>query len=291
LAASYFPGGLQICLAFVQKGAIVRYFVPLLVVLAASAAADSLDFSSQSVVVVSIDSGTRTLQSTDVLKERMLQTLRAAYYDRDWTVGSYLSSHSLVQRRLERMNLTSERLGTKYLSDGTVSTEIGFPLTGAVLELILPVRSTPHLLGRTACPCCGQPWPEGKEPPAGVELVPYDTGDPSSYTGILIDAKGLESRPALFPQVVTESGDDVFSTDFAIPEQVTQYGLVGYFYDRNQALTAERIGSNPLVVRALAVAGTNYCDLVISQADAARVHGSKSNLELLSRCRVGFLVD
>jgi len=41
----------------------------------------------------------------------------------------------------------------------------------------------------------------------------------------------------------------------------------------------------------LAVTGTNYCDLVISQADAARIHGSKSNLELLSRCRVGFLVD
>jgi len=269
----------------------VRFFVPLLAALVASAAADSLDFSSQSVVVVNIDSGTRSLQSTDVLKERMLQALKAASYDRDWTVGSYLSSHSLVQRRLERMNLTSERLGTKYLSDGTVSTEFGFPLTGAVLELMLPVRSAPHLLGRTACPCCGQPWPEGKEPPADLELVPYETGDAPEYTGILVDATGLGSRPALFPQVVTESGDDVFSTDFAEPEQVTQHGLVGYFYDRTQALIADRIAPNPLIVRALAVTGTNSCDLVISQADAARIHGSRSNLELLSRCRVGFLVD
>ena len=269
----------------------MRFFVPLLAVLVGLAAADSLDYARVSVVVVSIDSGTRSLQSTDVLKERMLQTLKAASYDRDWTVGSYLSSHSLVQRRLERMNLTNERLGTKYLSDGTVSTEYEFPLTGAVLELMLPVRSVPRLLGRTACPCCGQPWPEGKEPPAGVELVPYETGDAPEYTGILVDAKGLESRPALFPQVVTEFGDDVFSADFAKPEQVTQYGLVGYFYDRMQALTADRIGSNPLIVRALGVTGTNSCDLIVSQADAARIHGSKSNLGLLSRCRVGFLVD
>ena len=269
----------------------MRFLVPLLAVLAAYAAADSLDYSHVSVVVVSIDSGARSLQSTDAIKGRMLQVLKAALYDRDWTVGSYLSSHSLVQRRLERMNLTSERLGTKYLSDGTVSSEYEFPLTGAVLGLMLPVRSAPRLLGRTACPCCGQPWPEGKEPPAGVKPVPYETGDAPQYTGILIDAKGLDSRPALFPQVVTESGDDVFSADFAKPEQVAQYGLVGYFHDRTQALTADRVGSNPLIVRALGATGTNSCDLVISQADAARIHGSMSNLELLSRCRVGFLVD
>jgi hypothetical protein len=98
-------------------------------------------------------------------------------------------------------------------------------------------------------------------------------------------------RPALFPQVVTESGDDVFSTDFAAPDQVTAHGLVGYFHDRTQALTTDRIGATPLVVRALGVTGTNSCDLVISQADAARIHGSRSNLDILRRCRVGFLID
>jgi hypothetical protein len=263
----------------------------LLAVLVAYAAADSLDYTRVSVVVVSTETGAKNVPSAAVLKERTLQTLRSAFYDRDWTVGSYLASHPLVQRRLERMNLTNERLGTKYLSDGTISTEYEFPLTGAVLGLMLPVRSAPRLLGRTACPCCGQPWPEGKEPPAGVKPVPYETGIPPEYTGILIDAKGLDSRPALFPQVVTESGDDVFSTDFAKPEQVTQYGLVGYFHNRSQALTADRVGANPLIVGAVGVTGTNSCDLIISQADAARIHSSRSNLELLGRCRVGFLVD
>ena len=269
----------------------MRFAVLLSAFLVGLAAADSLDYTRVSVVVVSNEPGGSDVQNAAALKARALQALASAHYDRDWTVSSYLVSHPLVQRRLERMNLTSERRGTKYLSDGTVSTVYEFPLTGAVLGLMLPVRSAPRLLGRTACPCCGQPWPEGKEPPAGVKLVPYDNGNAPEYTGILIDAKGLDSRPALFPQVVTESGDDVFSTDFAKPEQVTQYGLVGYFHDRTQALTADRIGANPLVVRALGSTGTNSCDLVISQTDAARIHGSRSNLELLSRCRVGFLVD
>ena len=277
--------------ALSAKGALLRFVVLLSAFLVGLAAADSLDYTRVSVVVVSNETGAINAQSTPVLKERTLQTLKSASYDRDWTVSSYLASHPLVQRRLERMNLTSERLGTKYLSDGTVSTQYEFPLTGSVLGLMLPVRSTPRLLGRVACPCCGQPWPEGKELPAGVKPVPYETGSTTEYTGILIDAKGLDSRPALFPQVVTESGDDVFSADFAKPEQVTQYGLVGYFHDRTQAMTADRMGPYPLMVRALGVAGANSCDLVISQADAAKIHGSKSNLELLSRCRVGFLLD
>jgi hypothetical protein len=269
----------------------LRFAVLLFAFLVGLAAADSLDYTRVSVVVVSNEAGGSDVQNAAAFKARALQALASACYDRDWTVGSYLVSHPLVQRRLERMNLTSERRGTKYLSDGMVSTAYEFPLPGAVLGLMLPVRSVPRLLGRTACPCCGQPWPEGKEPPAGVRLVPYDNGNAPEYTGILIDAKGLDSRPALFPQVVTESGEDVFSADFAKPEQVTQYGLVGYFHDRTQALTADRVGANPLVVRALGSTGMNSCDLIISQTDAARIHGSRSNLELLSRCRVGFLVD
>jgi hypothetical protein len=274
-----------------MRGAVVRFLVLLSLVFVGLAVADSLDYSRQSVIVVSRDTGTRSLHSTAAFKERALQALKSAFYDRDWTVGSYLSSHPLVQRKLERMNLANQRLGTKYLSDGTVSTEYEFPLTSGVLGLMLPVRSAPRLLGRTACPCCGQPWPEGKEPPAGVKLIPYEDGETPEYTGILIDAKGLEPRPALFPQVVAESGDDVFSPGFAEPEQLAKHGMVGYFADRTQALTADRIGPNPLVVRALGIAGTNACDLVISQTDAALIHGSEANLELLSRCRVGFLVD
>ena len=269
----------------------MRLVVPLLAVLVALAGADSLDYATQSIIVVTFETGAVNAQDMAALNARALQALKSANYDRDWTVGSYLSSHSLVQRRLERMNLASQRLGTKYLSDGTVSTNYEFPLTGAVLGLMLPVTSAPRLLGRTACPCCGQPWPEGKEPPPGVPLVPYETGTVPEYSGILIDAKGLEYRPALFPKVVTESGDEVISADFTKPEQLAQTGLVGYFHDRTQTLTSDRIGSNPLIVRALSVAGTNSCDLVISHADAAKIHGSKANLDLLSRCRVGFLID
>lgn len=269
----------------------MRFVVLLGAVLASLVLADSLDYSRYSLVVMSMGQGPIGAQDAAALKERALGVLKSARYDRDWTVGAYLSSHPLAQRRLERMNLASQRLNTRYLSDGTVSTEYEYPITGVVLGLMLPTTSAPRLLGRTACPCCGQPWPEGEEPPEGVRLVPYESGNTPSYTGIVIDARGLGLRPALFPRVVTENGEEVIGPDFARPEPVAQLGLVGYYFDRTGALTSERIGVSPLMVRALAVTGANSCDLVISRADAARIHGSRSNLELLSRCRVGILAD
>ncbi|MEO0078880.1 MAG: hypothetical protein ABIK86_07790, partial [candidate division WOR-3 bacterium] len=165
------------------------------------------------------------------------------------------------------------------------------PINGAILTVILPQTGDGKLLGKTACPCCGQAWPEGKEPPPGVRLVPFESGNGTSWTGILIDATNLELKPALFPKVVTDEDQEVIGPGFASAEKLAQLGQVGWFRDRTQAFASDRVGSNPLIVRALRVTGANSCDLVVSNYDAARIHGSKANLQLLSECRVGLLVD
>jgi len=270
----------------------LRFALVLFLVLCFAAAyADTLDYAHQAVVVMSIESGPVNVQGTADLAKRAIEVLKTASYDRDWTVAAYLSSHPLAERKLERINLDSRRAGTKFLSDGAISEEYDYPLVGAVLSLILPPTGGGRLLGRTACPVCGQPWPEGKEPPPGVTLVPYEDGSVPEYSGILIDARGLGFRPALFPRAVVESGDVVIGPEFASAERLAQAGAFAYFRDRSEALTSERIGASPLVVRALRVSGNNQCDLVVSQYEAARIHGSKANLDLLLKCRVGLLVD
>ncbi len=242
----------------------MRFTFLLLATFCAALPADTLDYARQTVVVVGVETGTSTPQAVAGLSARAREVLRNATYDRNWTVASWLAAHPLAQRKLDRLNLDSRRLGTKFLSDGTVSTEYEFQLAGAVLNLLLPPTGGGRLLGKTACPTCGQSWPEGRDPGPDVTLVPYETGTPVEYTGILIDAKGLQYRPALFPRVVTESDDEVIGPGFAKPENLAQYGPAGYFRDRVAALSSERVGANPLVVRALSVTGINSCDFVIS---------------------------
>lgn len=255
------------------------------------AKADTLDFSRYVVVVSRLESGPLDASTPGDMTTRIIQVLSAASYDRDWSVGEWLAAHSQARRRLERLSLPARPADTRYLSDGSMTVDHEYELAGPALRLLLPRTGDGELLGRKVCPCCGQPWPEDREPPPGVRLIPGEDGSAAGYTGILIDGRGLPFRPALFPRVVTPEDREVIGPAFADPEPLATQGAAGYFRDRSSALLSERIGANPLVVRAQAVAGRNSADLVISAHDAGRIHSSRHLLKLISECRVGFIVD
>ncbi len=253
--------------------------------------ADTLDFSRQAVYVTMLERQNLGSFAHGNLTARVLEVLGRASYDRDITVREFLTSHPREALRLERMTLPVIQGETRFGSDGSVSTDYRVPLTGSIMVQILPKTGGGRLLGRVACPCCGQEWPEGVDVPEGVELVPYETGADPGYTGILIDGRGLGYKPALFPRVVNEKDLEVYGPGFVEEKELAVSGMVAYYQSRTEALASERIGANPLAVRAIGVTGTNACDFVVSAHDAAKIHSSKANLELLAKCRVGFLVD
>jgi hypothetical protein len=259
--------------------------------LLAPLAADTLDFSRYTVIVTETETRNIEVMANDNLANRARDVVRRAAFDRDYSVGDFLAAHSREAKRFDRMTLDTYRGETKYRSDGGVTVDFEFPVLGAVLEQLLPEPGAARLLGRVACPCCGQEWPEGREVPPGVELVPLEDETTPQHTGILIDARGLGWQPALFPRVVTQADEVVIGPEFSDEKELAARGPVGYYRTRNDALMGDRTGSNPLVIRALDITGYNRCDLVITDEDAARVHGSKLNLQHLAECRVGFLVD
>lgn len=258
---------------------------------ALAAKADTLDFSRYTVVVSHLESGPLDASTPGDMTARIIHVLSAASYDRNWSVGEWLAAHPQARRRLERLNLPARPADTRYLSDGTMTVDHEYELAGPALRLLLPRTGDGELLGRKACPCCGQPWPEDKEPPPGVRLIPGEDGSAVGYTGILIDGRGLPFRPALFPRVVTPEDREVIGPAFADAEPLAAQGAVAYFHDRGSAFLSERIGANPLVVRAQAVTGTNSSDFVISLHEAGRIHSSRHLLRLISECRIGFIVD
>ena len=265
--------------------------VLLLVLLLSVALGDTLDFGRRLIVVTDIESRNVDQLNPDYIKSRALAVLRDATYDRDWTVNAWLTGHDKEEKRLERMTLETRRTNTKFRSDGTITVDYEVPISEYMLEQLMPVAGERRLLGQVACPCCGQEWPEDREVPDGFELVPLEEENPEQHTGILFDARGLELTPALFPRVATEADDEVYGPAFADKEELVANGLAVYYQSQSEAIADGRVGTNPLIIRTLAVTGMQATDLLVSDYEAARVHGTGINVELLRTCRVGFLVD
>jgi hypothetical protein len=263
------------------------------------ARADTLDFSDWSVRMTTVQAGSSgTPQPPDVsdqlsveLTARGLTALRSTYFDDQQTVADYLLVNPKVARRLDRLHPQASLFNTRFMSDGTVANEYRMPLTGLVLQTLMPRTGGGVPVGPMACPTCGQPWPENKEVPTGVTLVPLDETGTMTYTGVLIDARGIEFSPALFPRLVNEDGRTVYGPEFFIASYATERGSVGYYSNAAAAQIDDRLGFNPIRINALKAFGRNPTDLVIANAEARRLHGSVDNLKLLERCRVIILTD
>lgn len=89
--------------------------------------------------------------------------------------------------------------------------------------------------------------------------APASSGD---YTGVVIDATGLASNPALSPTLLTEDGFVVYGAETLGPERVSALGVASYVKTLEQA-QEKGAGARPLVIKALKAVGEYACDLVL----------------------------
>jgi hypothetical protein len=109
---------------------------------------------------------------------------------------------------------------------------------------------------------------------------------PEVYTGLIIDCKGVDLRPALAPKVYNASGKEVYGSSMVSQSFATQQGMMGYDKNIDKAKGNARIGGNPLIVKATGVKGANKADIVISDSDATKIESAAKQLKFLGECRV-----
>ncbi len=67
--------------------------------------------------------------------------------------------------------------------------------------------------------------------------------------------------------------------------------MYGYAESLDSALNNSRIGDNPLIIKGLQKKGHDHSDIIVSNADAARIHNSSDNITFLKKCRVIIIMD
>ncbi len=130
---------------------------------------------------------------------------------------------------------------------------------------------------------------------------PIDTVPSRVFSGIIIDARGafpvhgeyVESDvyACFFPQIWDDQMNSIFEKNIVNPETVMKEGLVGYHYSDEISLYEDRVGSDPLYIKATQVFGRNRTDPIIKRRDALKILTVPENIKLLQEGKVVILLD
>jgi len=208
--------------------------------------------------------------------EKLAETVEGLSLTGEASVGqTVLGTSSLrtqLQAKIHGARILSETVTD--LSDGSVWAEV-------ILGLAL--------VGREGVSGALTGWASLQPPPDYRPNPAYFTEE--QYTGVIVEASGLGFAPALAPRLLTE--DD--RTEVYGPRQITTQaleaqGLIGYSDSLLKARAAPRVGSNPLLIRAISISGDRKGDLLVSRRDAERLLAAERQSQVLSRGAVVVVV-
>jgi len=242
--------------------------------------------------------GAITAAKSDALRN-LLATVRGMMLNSETTVNNAIVESDVIKTRVEGFLRGFTVVDTRYMSDQSVEVDVEAPLSG-IADAVLPQNfgGGRFMSASPVCPMCGQSWPQGKAVPQGVQLTMPSAGGPAvtgstggAFTGLVIDVKGLGVMPAMAPKVVDESGNEVYGSKYVSREFAVKQGMVGYDKDVNAARSNQRVTNNPLVIKGLKASGANSTDVVVSNADAQRIHAAAQSQNFLDKCRVMVILD
>ncbi|HEY9844332.1 MAG: hypothetical protein ACAI44_31395 [Candidatus Sericytochromatia bacterium] len=171
-----------------------------------------------------------------------------------------------------------------------------------------PGQSSEPEIGPTSEPDT-EPTPEPTpeiEPTAEPETEPTMepqpvSGEPSlqsdnpqqPFTGLVIDARGLQLHPSMSPMVRSEADQapQVYVGNFPLDiDRVIAEGIVLYYGSLEQALASQRAGKHPLVVRPIG-SDKHGVDFVLHPQDAAQIQAFDQRDRFLQKLQVVAVLD
>jgi hypothetical protein len=165
-----------------------------------------------------------------------LQALLEVRLDRQWQV------EDLCQKRPQLRSQLRTAVHNSPLRFDASGWAIGeLELVGPLLEELMPPKAQ---------------W-------SGDRATRQEGQDLQGHTGLIIDAREIALRPALFPRVYDEHGQLVYGPSRVWSLPGSKKGLADYVRTMAAALENPRVGQRPLNLTAFSAQGKNRTDPVI----------------------------
>ena len=112
-----------------------------------------------------------------------------------------------------------------------------------------------------------------------------------SFSGLVVDARGLGRVPAISPRILDEDHRVVYSKDYVDPVSFTRHGAVQYTSDPFYRGLEDRVGENPFRLVALADEKTIETDITIGNAESRALIQDDATRAHLAQGRVIIIID
>lgn len=198
-------------------------------------------------------------------------------------VGRIAATNDIMMAKVESLLKSAKAIKQEYLSDGTVQVTMQMPMSGGFAQLVLPEEIKQIEPIKTVSNGKGNSEPVLQESRADIEA--------ETYTGIVVDARGIQFSPAMAPVIVDEKTREVYGSAFVSREFAVQLGMAGYSRDMHDAVRNSRVAGNPLMVKGLRTVENSPSTIIISNADASKIKSASEHISFLKKCRVMIVAD
>lgn len=216
----------------------------------------------------------RALAKSSAIKEarrNLFEIIKNIPIDSKMMIGDLLEKNQTVGAEIQAFLRDSQVIDLCYMPDESVQVMISVKLTGFLADLVLPknIRTINSV----------------KQP-----QLPKQKKD-QIYTGLVVDCKGFQVKPAMAPRILDENGREVYGSTLVSRVHAIGKGMAGYVRDLQAAKRNPRVATRPLTVKGISNAKNGQSDIIVSNADAAKIRGTASNLSFLQKCKVIIVLD
>jgi hypothetical protein len=229
----------------------------------------------------------------------LLEITKGVQVDSTTLVRNYTVESDVINTQVEGLVKGAYVVDQQYMSDGTVEIKLRMPIYGNLSGIVMPlaVEKQKEVLPSVTEPAPATPAPAQETPSAPAPAPPVEAAPapappaPVVYTGLVVDARGIQARPAMSPRIFDEDGKEVYGSANVEREYAVSQGMSGYARDLTAAQSNQRVTANPITVKALKTGGPGKADLVISNADAQMIVATAQNASFMKQCRVMIVLD
>lgn len=214
-------------------------------------------------------------------RHNLLETIVGLRINTESRVIDIVENYPSVMAELREMTYQAPEVDNlrRHLYGGAVEVWSQMKLNGGFTQLILPPEIRQIESIKQVNPDKNSPQPETSSRSSQI------------YSGMVVDARGLQAIPVLAPRILDENLDEVFGPTYASREFAVQQGVARYTTNIWQAKFDPRVSDNPIVVKALKTIWPRRCDFIISNSDADKLRSKSEHLLFLRQCKVIIVLD